>query len=132
MNLDARLADARPEPLWLDRADRPAAREPLAGNLRCDLAVIGGGFSGLWTALLAKVRDPGRDVVLVEGGRLAWAATGRNGGFCAASLTHGEANGEARFADELPLLEELGRQNLDEIEQAVAQYGIDCGFRAKR
>jgi glycine/D-amino acid oxidase-like deaminating enzyme len=122
------LADARPEPLWLDNSDRPAARPPLRGHLRCDLAVVGGGFSGLWTALLAKQADPERDVVLIEGGRLAWAATGRNGGFCAASLTHGEDNGAARFPDELARLEQLGLQNLDEIEQTVKDLGIDCDF----
>ena len=60
---------AKPAPFWLDRPDAPAAREPLRGDLACDLAVIGGGFSGLWTALLAKEANPGRSVVLIEGNR---------------------------------------------------------------
>jgi hypothetical protein len=51
---------ARPAPFWLDRPDAPAAREPLRGDAACNLAVIGGGFSGLWTALLAKEANPGR------------------------------------------------------------------------
>jgi glycine/D-amino acid oxidase-like deaminating enzyme len=55
--------------------------------------VVGGGFCGPWTALLAKKRDPGRSVILLEADRAGWAATGRNGGICAASLTRGEANG---------------------------------------
>ena len=42
--------------------------------------MIGGGFTGLWTALLAKEFDPERSVVLVEGNRVGWAASGRNGG----------------------------------------------------
>ena len=121
--------DARPGSFWLDATDRPDPRAPLAGNDHCDLAVIGGGYSGLWTALLAKERDPGRDVVLVEGERIGWAASGRNGGFCAASLTHGEANGRERFADEYEHLRELGMQNLDEIEQTVHRYGIGCDFQ---
>ena len=123
------LADARSAPYWLDRPDRPAARAPLDGDLRCDLAVVGGGYSGLWTALLAKEADPSRDVVLVEGGRIGWAASGRNGGFCEASLTHGEANGRARFPEEYDELERLGRQNLDEIEATLQRHGIDCDFR---
>ena len=90
--------------------------------------MIGGGFSGLWTALLAKERDPARDVVLVEGRRIAWGGTGRNGGFCAASITHGLANGLERFPAEIETLEQMGRDNLDEIERAVARYRIDCDF----
>ncbi len=92
------------------------------------MAVVGGGFSGLWTALLAKERDPTQDVVLVEAKTVGWAASGRNGGFCAASLTHGLGNGLSRFPDEITILERLGRSNLDEIEASLERYGIDCAF----
>lgn len=122
------LADVQPGSFWLDTRDRPPARPPLSGSTACDLAVVGGGYSGLWTALLAKERDPQRDVVLIEGDRIGWAASGRNGGFCAASITHGEANGRERWPHEYPRLAAIGRRNLDELEEAVARYGIDCGF----
>ena len=68
-------------------------------------------------------------MVLLEGDRIGWAASGRNGGFCAASLTHGEANGRERFPHEYPTLERMGLENLDAIEATVARYGIDCDFR---
>jgi glycine/D-amino acid oxidase-like deaminating enzyme len=123
------LAEARPEVYWLDRPDRPSPRPALESDAAADLVVVGGGYSGLWTALLAKERDPGRDVLLFEGGRVGWAASGRNGGFCAASLTHGEANGRARWPREYAALHRLGRENLDQIEQTIARYGIDCDFR---
>jgi glycine/D-amino acid oxidase-like deaminating enzyme len=119
---------AQPTPFWLDRPDAPAAREPLRGDAACDLAVIGGGFSGLWTALLAKDANPGRSVVLIEGNRIGWAATGRNGGFCEASLTHGADNGRERFPAEFGTLQRLGAENLDAIEAAIGTYGIDCDF----
>lgn len=122
------LADAEPTPFWLADKDRPAARPALVGDETCDLLVVGGGYSGLWTALIAKERDPERDVVLIEGAEIGWAASGRNGGFCAASLTHGLGNGLARWPDELATLEELGIRNLDAIGEAVARYGIDCAF----
>jgi glycine/D-amino acid oxidase-like deaminating enzyme len=123
------LAGARTVPFWLDTPARPAARPALSGPLRCDLAVVGGGYSGLWTALRAKELDPDRDVVLVEADRIGGAASGRNGGFCAASLTHGEANGRTRFPGEYEQLDRLGAENLDGIEATVERYGIDCDFR---
>ena len=119
---------AQPAPFWLDRPDAPEAREPLRGEVACDLAVVGGGFGGLWAALLAKEANPGRSVVLIEGNRIGWAASGRNGGFCDASLTHGAANGRERFPDEFGTLQRLGAENLDAIEAATGRYGIDCEF----
>ncbi|NIY68636.1 NAD(P)/FAD-dependent oxidoreductase [Streptomyces malaysiensis] len=122
------LAGAAYRPYWLDDPGRPRPRPALVGEERCDLLVVGGGYSGLWTALIAKERDPDREVVLVEGQEIGWAASGRNGGFCAASLTHGLGNGAARWPDELAELERLGHHNLDAIESAVERYGIDCDF----
>jgi len=77
------LVDAATTPYWLDDPGRPAARPPLEVHGSTDLCVVGGGYSGLWTAILAKERDPGRDVVLLEADRVGLAASGRNGGFCA-------------------------------------------------
>jgi glycine/D-amino acid oxidase-like deaminating enzyme len=122
------LATAKPVSYWLDQPDAPAPQPALAGRTAADLAIVGGGFTGLWTALQAKEADPGREVVLLEARQVAWAGTGRNGGFCSASLTHGLANGQDRFPAELAALERLGRRNLDEIEKSIARYGIDCDF----
>ena len=122
------LRDARPVSYWLDQPGAPAPRPALRGPATADLAMVGGGFTGLWTALLAKERDPARDVLLLEGRRIGWAASGRNGGFCSASLTHGLANGLDRFGAEMPTLDRLGRQNLAEIADTVARYSIDCAF----
>ncbi|MGD0603298.1 MAG: FAD-dependent oxidoreductase, partial [Streptosporangiaceae bacterium] len=122
------IAAARAKPFWLDRPDAPPARPPVRGDLACDLVVIGGGFTGLWTALLAKEANPGRSVTVVDGNRVGWAASGRNGGFCDASLTHGTANGQERFPAEFDTLQRLGAENLNAIEAAVQKYGIDCDF----
>ncbi|MFJ9952777.1 NAD(P)/FAD-dependent oxidoreductase [Kitasatospora sp. NPDC091207] len=120
------LSDARPTPFWLEDPGRPAALPALVGDTTCDLLVVGGGYSGLWTALVAKERDPSLDVVLVEGNEVGWAASGRNGGFCAASLTHGFGNGLQRWPAELAQLERLGAANLDGIEATLKRYDIDA------
>jgi glycine/D-amino acid oxidase-like deaminating enzyme len=122
------VAAAEPRPFWLDQPGAPPARKPLRGEAAADLVVIGGGFTGLWTALLAKESDPERSVVLVEGHRVGWAASGRNGGFCDASLTHGAANGRERFPAEFPTLQRLGAENLDAIQTTLGRHGIDCEF----
>jgi glycine/D-amino acid oxidase-like deaminating enzyme len=122
------LANAAPRSFWLDQPGAPEPLPALAGNATADLAIIGGGFTGLWTALLARERDPSRDVVLLEARTSGWAASGRNGGFCSASLTHGLGNGLERFPAEMPLLERLGAENLRKIAETVAKHDIDCDF----
>ena len=115
-------------PFWLDDVGVRQRFVPLAGDATTDLAIVGGGFLGLWSAILAKERDPERRVTLLEGDAIGWAASGRNGGFCEASLTHGEDNGERRWPEEFQQLEALGLRNLEEIAEAVQRYGIDCDF----
>jgi glycine/D-amino acid oxidase-like deaminating enzyme len=122
------LEDAEPYPYWLDDADEPDTLHTLVRTDRCDLCVVGGGYTGLWTAILAKERDPSRDVVLIESGACGEAASGRNGGFMEASLTHGVANGQSRFPGEIAKLEHLGLVNLDAIEKAITEYELDCDF----
>ncbi len=124
----AALADCRPVPYWLDRPDAPPAAPALTGGTGAGLAVIGGGFTGLWTALMATERDPSADVALLEARTIGWAASGRNGGFCSASLTHGIANGMARFGTEMPDLVRLGQANLDGIAATIESRRIDCAF----
>ncbi len=125
----ATYADAARIPFWLDRARPFGEQAPLSGDTTCDLVVVGGGFTGLWTALEAKEADPGRDVVLLEQGEIASAATGRNGGFCMASLTHGLSNGAERWPDQMPELERQGLANLAGIGDAVVRYDIQCDWR---
>ncbi|MFC9977221.1 NAD(P)/FAD-dependent oxidoreductase [Spirillospora sp. NPDC127200] len=126
MDVLTALTDAEPTSYWLADPGRPEPAGALAGRVSCDLAVVGGGYTGLWTALRAKERDPSLDVVVLEADRVGGAASGRNGGFCAASLTHGLGNGLERWPEEMPELERLGRENLRGIGDTLARYGIDA------
>jgi glycine/D-amino acid oxidase-like deaminating enzyme len=123
------LRDAVPRPFWTDRADAPESTPPLVGGTSCDLLVVGGGLTGLWAAIEARRADPDADVVLVEADRIAFGASGRNGGFFSESLTHGLAHGVELWPDELPTLLRLGRENVREIVDFTAAEGIDAGIR---
>src|SRR5436190_24192059 len=125
--LDA-IADADPYPYWYDDADEPDSNPTLVRTESCDLCIVGGGYTGLWTAIIAKERDPSRDIVLIDAHEVGSAASGRNGGFMEASLTHGVSNGKERFGEELAVLEDLGLKNLDAIESAIRRYAIDCDY----
>ncbi|WP_329619587.1 FAD-binding oxidoreductase [Streptomyces sp. NBC_01255] len=124
----ASLRDVDPTPFWLDSPEKPQPAPALVGATTCDLLVVGGGYTGLWTALVAKERDPSLDVVLVEADEAGGAASGRNGGFVEASLTHGLHNGLSRWPDEIGLLERLGRENLQAMEDTLVRHGIDCDW----
>ncbi|MBK5110479.1 MAG: FAD-dependent oxidoreductase [Thermoleophilia bacterium] len=112
-------------PYWLS-GPRPEARPALDGKAESDLVVVGGGLTGLWASIQAKQKDPGREVTLIEREWLATGASGRNGGFMSSSLVHGIGNGLTRFPDEVPLLERLGLENLEQIRQTIREHAIDC------
>ena len=113
------LATASPTPYWLDRPDAPAAEPSLVGAAEADLLIVGGGFTGLWTAIQARQDDPARDVVLLEGGRVGWGASGRNGGFLEASITHGEENGRSRWPEEYETLHRLGNESYAGLRETL-------------
>jgi glycine/D-amino acid oxidase-like deaminating enzyme len=123
------LADLQPMSYWLD-ADplEPESHSALIGEDSADLCVVGAGYSGLWTALLAKERNPDRKIIIVEQRETGAGASGRNGGFCNSSLTHGFLNGYTRFRNEMATIERLGRENLDAIEETIKRYAIDCNW----
>ncbi len=124
----ATLADAAPIPFWLDDPARPPPASALTHAAEADLAIIGAGFTGLWAALLAKESNPQREVMVLEAGEAASGASGRNGGFVAASLTHGFENGLARWPAEMKTLTALGHANLRAIAETVTRHNIECDF----
>ncbi|MEX0988960.1 MAG: FAD-dependent oxidoreductase [Actinomycetota bacterium] len=121
-------ADAERKVFWLDRSDAPGEEPHLSGATEADLAIVGGGFTGLWAAIQAKEDDPAREVVLLEKDTVAFGASGRNGGFCDASLTHGLANGIERFPDEINQIEEHARESFEGLRRTVREHRIDCDW----
>ena len=69
---------------WLQDvlSERPAEPEVLQSDLHTDVCIVGGGFTGLWTALHIKEQDPSVDVTIIEKDICGGGASGRNGGIC--------------------------------------------------
>jgi glycine/D-amino acid oxidase-like deaminating enzyme len=118
--------------------NRPAAASVLhrscllhrAGPVRADVAIVGAGFTGLWTAIRLLETEPSIRIVVLEAARVGWGASGRNGGFCAASLTHGLSNALLHFPDEVDVLEREGVANLAELVAFVRAEAIECELEA--
>jgi glycine/D-amino acid oxidase-like deaminating enzyme len=94
--------------------------------MQADVAIIGAGFTGLWTAIALTEREPGLRVVMLEAAYAGYGASGRNGGFVEATLTHGLHNGLAHFPDENDELLRLGRENLAGLIDFVRAHGVAC------
>lgn len=123
---DKALKDVTFFPFWLDNTAAPAVTPQLIGHTSTDLLIVGGGFTGLWAAIIAKEADPTRDVMLIEAGKVAYGASGRPGGVVSTSIMHGLHNAERLFPNDLAELERLGQDNMREFLDTLERHEIDA------
>lgn len=124
------LESAARHPFWFDTVPEAPPCPPLQGSTRCDLAIIGGGFTGLWSAVQASLRAPDARIVLIERDLCGLGASGRNGGFCAPSISHGIGVALRRWPGEAERLVHLGRQNARELAEDVQRLGMAVDYEA--
>jgi len=121
----------RSRSFWLDSLDDDPLlpRFPLPGETDADVAIVGAGYTGLWTAYELHRRDPSLRVVVLEAEIAGFGASGRNGGWCSAMLPmsldsiddrHGRGAG-AR-------MQRAMQATVDEIGKVTASEGISCDF----
>lgn len=113
-------------PFWLDNAAAPETLPALNENIQCDLLIVGGGFTGLWAAIQAKEKQPERDVVIIEAQCIAIGASGRPAAILSTSVMHGLSNASRLFPNDMELLEQLGKDNMDSFKDTIDRYNIDC------
>jgi glycine/D-amino acid oxidase-like deaminating enzyme len=128
---DGRLeAGYRERSLWLGQLDESLApRAALAGDRDDDVAIVGAGFTGLWTAYYLKTLQPDLRVSVIEREIAGFGPSGRNGGWAVGGLSGSTAAyGLARRPDELRRAVKATFDAIDEIGAVAAREAIECGF----
>jgi glycine/D-amino acid oxidase-like deaminating enzyme len=114
---------------WMARRRKRTAGERLEGSAETDIAIVGGGYTGLWTALFLKELEPRRRVAIVEQGLVAYGGSGRNAGIVGEQIDHSHELAIAHFGlEEARRLARIGRENLDAMETFLRERGIDARF----
>ena len=109
--------------------DDLSPRPSLPGDADVDVAIVGGGFTGLWTAHSLLRLDPTLRVTVLERDTAGFGASGRNGGWCVGD--YGGPAGAVAKAHGRDAVEAMAREMhraVDEVGAVVAEAGIDCGF----
>ncbi len=113
---------------WFDSLGaEPQLRPPLPGDREVDVAIVGAGFTGLWTAYYLMLADPSCRVAVIERETAGFGASGRNGGWCVA-LLHGLAEFFARDPQGGAALREAIKASVDEVGAVCQVEGIEADF----
>ncbi len=121
---------SRAPSFWLDQLGPVRRRPPLDGVRDADVCIVGGGFTGLWTAYELRRADPGLEVVVLEARNVGFGASGRNGGWVLGKISGSAAAWRARGGPDAPrAMVRAIQQTVDEIGAAVERESIDCDWK---
>ena len=117
-----------PHSYYLDTAKEIYAHPQLEGNITADVCIVGGGFSGINTAI--ELRQRGLSVVLLEAKRIGWGASGRNGG----ELIRGIGHDPAQFINEIgqegvSAIQQMGFEAVEIVRNRIQTHDIDCDLQ---
>jgi len=114
--------------LWTDGLD-VTPRPPLSGPAETDVAIIGAGYTGLWTAYYLRQLAPELRVLIIEAVHAGYGASGRNGGWCSADLPAGLPVLAARHGRATALaMQQAARDAIDEVGKVIGEEDIACGW----
>ncbi|MGW4944223.1 NAD(P)/FAD-dependent oxidoreductase [Actinoplanes sp. NPDC004185] len=115
---------------WLAALGEPeAVRPPLPGDRDVDVAIVGAGYTGLWTAYYLARADPTLRIAVVEAQYAGFGASGRNGGWCSGLFPVGVGALARRHGREQAVaMHRALAETVDEVGRAAAAEGIDCSY----
>ncbi|HEU4808624.1 MAG TPA: FAD-binding oxidoreductase, partial [Homoserinimonas sp.] len=109
--------------------DDLSPRPGLPGDIAADVAIVGGGLTGLWTAYYLARRDPSLRIVVLEKEIAGFGASGRNGGWCSALFPTSAAGLERRHGRDAAIrMRRAMVDTVDEVGRVVAEERIDCDY----
>lgn len=112
---------------WHAAGGVPTARPPLPGATHVDVAIVGAGYTGLWTAYYLKKADPTLRVAVIEQRHAGYGASGRNGGWLTNSITGGREQYVAKHGrDEVERFQREMNATVDEVIRVAQDEGIDA------
>ena len=115
--------------LWLDQLGPIARRPRLAGDTDVDVAIVGGGFSGLWTGYYLIRADPTLRIMIIEKDFCGFGASGRNGGWAVGELASSpEKYAQWSSMDDANRLDLAVQDAVDEIGRIATAENINCGY----
>jgi glycine/D-amino acid oxidase-like deaminating enzyme len=122
--------DYRRYSLWLDGVPGGLApRAALSGSTAVDVAIVGAGYTGLWTAYYLKKADPSLRIAVLEKEIAGYGASGRNGGWCSSFFAASPGTIAAEFGQEAAIaMQRAMFATVDEVGRVVADEGIDARF----
>lgn len=112
---------------WWQQVGLPTPTDRLTGDVTCDVAVVGGGLTGLWTAYYLHEADPTLDIRVIEAQFAGFGASGRNGGWLSSELAgSARAYAEVSGEDGVERLRTALRRTVDEVIGVAAREGIEA------
>ena len=124
----ARPKAAHPESYYTATANRSLDFPRLQGNAQADVCVIGGGYTGLSSAI--HLAERGYSVVLLEAERVGWGASGRNGGHCSIGQRQPQDELEGLVGrEEARRLWTLGVESVATVRELIERFGIECDLK---
>jgi glycine/D-amino acid oxidase-like deaminating enzyme len=114
---------------WLEEAGGVDPLPPLSGSVEADFVVVGGGYTGMWTAWHLLHAEPSARIALLEGGLCGHGPSGRNGGFCESMWLSAHAVKERFGAGPALALLDLASRSVTEIGEWCDENGVDAWFR---
>jgi glycine/D-amino acid oxidase-like deaminating enzyme len=116
-------------PMWREGRDSAPRRAALDGDITADVAIVGAGFTGLWTAYYLLKTDPSLKIVLVERDYAGFGASGRNGGWASSIFPVSLARVAKLYNHDAALnLQAAMNDTVTEIGEVVSAEGIDCDY----
>ena len=122
--------DYRSFSMWLDGVPGELSPRPaLSGSAEVDVAILGGGYTGLWTAYYLKKADPSLRIAILEKEIVGFGASGRNGGWCSSFFAASPGTIAAEFGRDAAIaMQRAMFATVDEVGRVIADEGIDGRF----